>query len=86
MHGELATVAVDAQALDAIGRDVIIADDEPAPMDAFISRIGAAVGREPKLTRLDREALKKRLSPGEFAYFSANMPHKNWSKRPTKVE
>jgi len=70
-------MTVDAQTLDAIGRDVIVVDDEPVPMDTFVSLLGAAVGREPKLSRLGREALRKRLDAGQFAYFSANMPHQN---------
>jgi nucleoside-diphosphate-sugar epimerase len=72
-----ALVVVDGAALERIGRDVILADDEPAAMDHFMERVGAAVGRAPVIVRKSAEALRALMPPRAAAYLCANMPHSN---------
>jgi nucleoside-diphosphate-sugar epimerase len=72
-----ALLVVDRATLDRIGRDVILADDAPTPMDHFIEQVGAAVGRAPMIVRKSAEALRAILPPISAAYLSANMPHSN---------
>ena len=73
----VALLVVERTALDRIGRDVILADDEPAAMDHFIERVAAAVGRAPAIVRKPAEALRAMMSPTAAAYLCANMPHSN---------
>jgi nucleoside-diphosphate-sugar epimerase len=72
-----ALLVVERSALDRIGRDVILADDEPAAMDRFIERVAAAAGRTPQIVRKRADELRVMLPPITAAYFCANMPHSN---------
>lgn len=70
-------LAVSPAALEAVGREIIIADDEPTPMDAFVEAVFRASGREPDLIRHDAEALHRAVPQPYSMYLSANMPHSN---------
>jgi nucleoside-diphosphate-sugar epimerase len=68
-------LTADAERLDGVGRELIVADHEPAPMDAFIEEVFRAAGKPPKLLRLDAAALRRKVPPLLFTYLCANMPH-----------
>jgi hypothetical protein len=72
-----ALLMVEGTTLDRIGRDVILAGDEPTAMDHFIEQVGAAVGRAPVIVRKPAETLRAMMSPRVAAYLCANMPHSN---------
>jgi nucleoside-diphosphate-sugar epimerase len=81
-----ALLVVERDALDRIGRDVILADDEPAAMDRFIELIGQAVGCAPVIVRRPADALRTMMSPITATYFCSNMPHSNARLRRLGVE
>jgi nucleoside-diphosphate-sugar epimerase len=66
-----------AARLDAEGRDVIVTDDKPVPMDQFILEVSRAVGKPANLLRLDAETIKAKLDAIRFAYLSTPMRHSN---------
>lgn len=70
-------LSVSPAALEAVGREIIIADDEPTPMDVFVEAVFRAAGREPDLARHDAEALHRAVPPHYSMYLGANMPHSN---------
>jgi nucleoside-diphosphate-sugar epimerase len=63
--------------LAALGREFIVVDDEPTPMDTFIEEVFRAVGRPPNLVRLGADSLRAQVAPLRFSYLNANMPHSN---------
>jgi nucleoside-diphosphate-sugar epimerase len=66
-----------AAKLKVAGRNFIITDDTPIPMTTFIEELARATGRTARFERLSRSELQARLSPVQFSYLSANMPHSN---------
>jgi nucleoside-diphosphate-sugar epimerase len=70
-------LTIERARLDAVGRDVILADDAPASMERFVEAVGRAVGKAPPLRRLDAAALASAMPPLVAAYLSADMPHSN---------
>ena len=68
-------LAVSPARLDEVGREIILADEEPAPMDAFIAEIARALGRPLRLARLDEAALRALLPPAAFVYWTTDMRH-----------
>ncbi|WP_437757452.1 NAD-dependent epimerase/dehydratase family protein [Sorangium sp. So ce1389] len=70
-------MTVDRARLDALGREVILADDEPVPMSRFVDYMSQAVGEPTRLSLLSEEALRELLPPFYSGQLSANMAHKN---------
>jgi nucleoside-diphosphate-sugar epimerase len=70
-------LTVDGGALAAQGREVIVADDKPMRMDAFIEEVGRVVGKQALLRRLDEATLRAQFPPLQASYLTADMPHSN---------
>jgi nucleoside-diphosphate-sugar epimerase len=70
-------LTVDAARLDAAGRDIILADDEPTCMVRFITAVAEAVGKPAELRFRPGAVLQKRLPPLVVEYLTANMVHSN---------
>jgi len=70
-------LTLDTAKLETAGREVILADDTPLPMTAFIEELARATGRTARIERLELGALKERLPPFGLRYLTANMPHSN---------
>ncbi|WP_437318577.1 NAD-dependent epimerase/dehydratase family protein [Sorangium sp. So ce385] len=70
-------MAVDGARLDALGREVIVADDEPAPMSRFVDYMSEAIGKSPTVSLLSEDALRELLPPFYSGQLSANMVHRN---------
>ncbi|WP_437571978.1 NAD-dependent epimerase/dehydratase family protein [Sorangium sp. So ce542] len=70
-------MTVDGARLDALGREVILADDEPAPTSRFVDYMSEAVGKPPTVRLLSEDALRELLPPFYFGQLSANMVHRN---------
>lgn len=70
-------LTVDASRLDEVGRDIILADDEPASMDRFLKAVAEAVGGPTALRRCPGAALRERLPPMLVEYLTTNMVHSN---------
>jgi nucleoside-diphosphate-sugar epimerase len=70
-------LTVDRQLLQKYGRQVIIVDDNPIPIDVFLKHLGVAVGQQPQISWLDETTLQQQLNPIAFAYQTANMRHSN---------
>ncbi len=68
---------VDGARLDEVGREIIVADDEPVSMSRFVDYMGEAVGKPTTLSLLSEDALKSALSPFDFGQQSASMMHRN---------
>ncbi|WP_437815659.1 NAD-dependent epimerase/dehydratase family protein [Sorangium sp. So ce1078] len=70
-------MAVDGARLDALGREVILADDEPAPMSRFVDYMSEEIGKPTTLRLLSEDALRELLPPFYSGQLSANMVHRN---------
>lgn len=68
-------LVVPSEQLETVGRDVILTDHSPVPMDLFIEEVAQAMGRPANIERLGFAELEARLSPFDLAYLTANMPH-----------
>jgi nucleoside-diphosphate-sugar epimerase len=70
-------MTVDRSTLASHGREVIVADDMPMPMDLFIEEVGRVVGKQASLRRLDEATLRAEFPPVRVSYLTADMPHSN---------
>jgi nucleoside-diphosphate-sugar epimerase len=67
----------DSEALAALGREIIVADDEPTRMDVFIEEVARAAGKPVTLRRLDEANLVLAVPSLTASYLTADMPHSN---------
>jgi nucleoside-diphosphate-sugar epimerase len=73
----VALLGADKALLDQVGRDIIVADDEPAPMDAFVRLVAQELGKEPQLVLTTEEALRQKLPATMAEYLASDMVHSN---------
>jgi nucleoside-diphosphate-sugar epimerase len=67
---------IDDRRLAAEGREVIVVDDEPAPMVEFIERLADRMGEPAQIEKLAPEALRARVDPLTFV-LNTDMAHSN---------
>ena len=68
-------LTVDAARLDEVGRDIILADDEPTSMHRFLRAVAEAVGKPTALRPCPRAALAQRFPPLLVDYLTTDMAH-----------
>jgi hypothetical protein len=68
---------VDRDALASAGREVIITDDHPVPMDEFVACVARRLGKEPHFNRMAEADLRGVLPTMESSYLIESMAHSN---------
>jgi len=64
-------------AIESSGREIIIADDAPVPIDEFVTSLAEQMGKTPRFERIDEATLRARLPPLLADYVCTNMMHAN---------
>jgi hypothetical protein len=85
-HAIAAMLGMDRARLDEVGRDIIVADDEPAPLDAFVRLAAKEIGKEPKIVLLPEEVLRRKLPALMADYLATDMVHSNARLRRLGIE